>query len=203
MTTVFQLSSLTAFWLNWWPLLVAILPAVALIGWVVWRLKKVKSERNARAQRMRKQRKRKNAQPPKASPSVSIVHAVPLEAPESRPLILVVDDSKTALMHIQRVLDAQPYRVVVAEDGRQAWGLMQDESPALIISDIDMPFMTGLDLLKLVRSDLRLMETPFILMTSNLYLHLQASKAAGYDSLLSKPYRPEDLVEQVRHFLED
>lgn len=197
------MSSLTAFLLDWWPLLVALLPALGLGAWVAWRVKKVKADRDARAYRMRKQRKRQNAQPPKASPSVGIINTVPLEAPTNRPLILVVDDSKTALMHIQRVLNAQPYRVVVAEDGRQAWALMQDESPALIISDIDMPVMTGLDLLKLVRSDLRLMQTPFVLMTSNLYLHLQASKAAGYDSLLSKPYRPEDLVEQVRHFLED
>lgn len=180
-----------------------LLLALGLSGWVAWRLKKVRAEKDARAYRMRKQRKRKQAQPPRAAPSASIIHAIPQEAPENRPLILVVDDSKTALLNIQRVLYTQPYRVVVAEDGRQAWGLLQDESPALIISDIDMPFMTGLDLLKLVRSDLRLMETPFILMTSNLYKYLQASKAAGYDSLLSKPYRPEDLVEQVRHFLED
>jgi len=197
------MSSLTLFWISWWPLLVTLLPALGLAWWVAWRLKKVQAEKNARAVRMRRQRKQKNARPPKAPPSASVVHEVPEEAPEVRPLILVVDDSKSALHNAQKVLSTQPFRVVVAENGRQAWGLMQDETPALILSDIDMPFMTGLELLALVRSDLRLMETPFILMTGNLYLHLQNNKSAGFNSLLPKPYRPEDLVEQVRYFLED
>ncbi len=203
MNTVSEASFLAALWFNWWPLFITLLPAVGLTLWVVWRLKKVKADKDARAKRMRKQRKRKSAQPPKAVPSAAMVHEVPSEAPSNRPLILVVDDSKTALANVQRVLQDQPYYVRTAEDGRQAWAVMQEESPALIISDIDMPYMTGLELLKLVRGDLRLMETPFILMTSNLYLHLQASKAAGFDSLLPKPYRPEDLIEQVRFFLED
>ena len=52
--------------------------------------------------------------------------------------------------------------------------------------------------LDLVREDLRLADLPFILMTSHLYAHVQSSQAAGFDSLLPKPYSPEDLVEQVK-----
>lgn len=176
---------------------------VALAGWTFWRLKKVRKEREHRALRMRRKRQKKDAAPPRASPSSSTLNDVPLDAPEHRPLILVVDDSKAALHNAKKVLDRQPYRVMLAENGRQAWALLQDQKPDLIISDIDMPLMTGFELLKLVREDLRLADLPFILMTSHLYTHVQASQNAGFDSLLPKPYNPEDLVDQVRFLLQE
>lgn len=185
-------------WLFW-----ALLAAIAgLSGWVAWRLNHVRKLRQQRAVRMRRKRQRRQAAPPRALPSAACVHDIPLDAPEHRPLILVVDDSPVALHNAKRVLDSQPYRVALAENGRQAWALLQDQKPDLIISDIDMPQMTGFDLLRLVREDLRLSDLPFILMTSNLYAHAQASQSAGFDSLLPKPYAPEDLVEQVRFLLQ-
>ena len=152
---------------------------------------------------MRRKRQRKAAQPPKVSPSASMVHEVSREAPERRPLILVVDDSKAAREYTRSILEKQPYRVLVADNGRAAWSYLQDQKPDLIISDIDMPLMTGFELLRLVREDLRLADLPFILMTSHLYAHVQSSQAAGFDSLLPKPYSPEDLVEQVRFLLQE
>lgn len=176
---------------------------VALIMWVVWRLRKVRRDQEHRALRMRRKRQRKAAAPPRASPSAENLNEVPLDAPEYRPLILVVDDSKAALHNAKKVLDGQPYRVALAENGREAWALLQDQKPDLIISDIDMPLMNGFELLKLVREDLRLADLPFILMTSHLYTHVQSSQSAGFDSLLPKPYNPEDLVDQVRFLLQE
>lgn len=194
---------LLQFWTAWWPLLVALVPAILLSLWVVCRLRKVRAAKEARAVRMRRKRQRKAALPPRIVPSASIVHDVSRDAPEHRPLILVVDDSKAALFNAKRILESQPYRVVLAENGKQAWSLLQDQKPDLILSDLDMPLMTGFELLRLVREDLRLADLPFILMTSHLYAHVQASQNAGFDSLLSKPYHPEDLVEQVRFLLQE
>lgn len=174
-----------------------------LAALMVWRLRRVRKERQERALRMRKKRQRRAAQPPKAIPSASIVHDMSREAPEHRPLILVVDDSKAAREYTRTILEKQPYRVIVAENGRVAWSYLQDQTPDLIISDIDMPLMTGFELLRLVREDLRLADMPFILMTSRLYKHVQSDQAAGFDSLLPKPHSPEDLVEQVRFLLQE
>lgn len=197
------LAQLVDFWNDWWPLCLLFLVVVAAVATIGWRLKKVQSDRQARALRMRRKRQRKAAQPPKVSPSASMVHEVSREAPERRPLILVVDDSKAAREYTRSILEKQPYRVLVADNGRAAWSYLQDQKPDLIISDIDMPLMTGFELLRLVREDLRLADLPFILMTSHLYAHVQSSQAAGFDSLLPKPYSPEDLVEQVRFLLQE
>lgn len=189
--------------LSWALPTLLVLLLAGVVGWTLWRLKKVQTEREHRALRMRRKRQRKAAAPPRPSPSSASLNEVPLDAPEHRPLILVVDDSKAALHNAKQVLDRQPYRVMLAENGRQAWALLQDQKPDLIISDIDMPLMTGFELLKLVREDLRLADLPFILMTSHLYTHVQASQNAGFDSLLPKPYNPEDLVDQVRFLLQE
>lgn len=190
-------------WNAWWPLWLLVVVVLGAVGVVGWRLKKVQADRTARALRMRRKRQRKAAQPPKVSPSASMVHEISREAPERRPLILVVDDSKAAREYTRSILEKQPYRVLVADNGRAAWSYLQDQKPDLIISDIDMPLMTGFELLRLVREDLRLADLPFILMTSHLYTHVQSSQAAGFDSLLPKPYSPEDLVEQVRFLLQE
>lgn len=197
------LAQILDFW-NQWKLLVLLLLVVGIgVGVIAWRLKKVQAERQARAIRMRRKRQRKAAQPPKAAPSASVVHEISREAPERRPLILVVDDSKAAREYTRSILEKQPYRVLTADNGRVAWSYLQDQKPDLIISDIDMPLMTGFELLRLVREDLRLADLPFILMTSHLYTHVQSSQGAGFDSLLPKPYSPEALVEQVRFLLQE
>ena len=195
--------SIAVFWSQWWPLVLIICVVVALVVVLGIRLQRVRADHKARALRMLRKRQRKAAQPPKSAPSASLVHDFSQEAPEHRPLILVADDSRAALLYAKSILEKQPYRVMLAENGRAAWGMMQEQKPDLVISDIDMPQMNGFQLLRLVREDLKLADLPFILMTSHLYTHVKSSQSAGFDSLLPKPYSPEDLVEQVRFLLQD
>lgn len=188
---------------TWWGLLIAaLLLSVLVMFWV--RRKKIKNQMQARATRMRRKRRRTAALPPKATATAaSSSNGPPSDTPERRPVILVVDDSKSALVHAQRILETRAYRVVVAENGHQAWGLLQDQKPDLVISDIDMPKLDGFGLLRLIREDLRLADLPVMLMTGHLYLHVQAHQHEGFDSLLPKPYRPEDLLDQVKFLLQE
>ena len=116
-----------------------------------------------------------------------------------QPLVLVVDDSKAALIAAQKALEDLPYRIDVALDGRVAWAKMIEERPALVITDLDMPEMDGMELLRRMRSDLRFMDVPVILVTSKPFDLIKQTE--HIDGLLSKPYQSEELKLQVHHFL--
>lgn len=118
-----------------------------------------------------------------------------------RALVLVVDDSPTVLIAARKALENESYRVITSESGREAWGVLQDEHPDLIISDIEMPNVNGFQLLKLVREDMELADMPVMLMTSHLYYDVKMGQAAGANAFLTKPYEADDLVEQVRYLI--
>lgn len=81
------------------------------------------------------------------------------------PVILVADDSITTRTLIRGLLEASGFIVRAAADGSQAWEMLQNEKFDLIISDVDMPGMTGFDLAIKVRSNSRLNKMPIILIT--------------------------------------
>jgi CheY-like chemotaxis protein len=121
-----------------------------------------------------------------------------------RPVILLVDDSPTVLKTTTALLEEKQYRVITAENGKKAWSILQDgQKPDAIITDIDMPMLNGFGLLKLIRSDLKLADLPVIMMTGKVYYHIQAGHEEGLNGLLSKPFRSEDLYEQIRFVLQE
>jgi CheY-like chemotaxis protein len=84
-----------------------------------------------------------------------------------RPVALVVDDSEDAQEVCGEVLQAEGFLVQTAPDGRDALDLLIDiPAPAIIILDILMPNMNGLELLDIIRSYRRLAETPVLLITA-------------------------------------
>ena len=93
--------------------------------------------------------------------------------------------------------------MVTAEDGRQAWAQLQKIKPDLVISDIDMPQLNGLELLNLMRSDILFMNIPVLLITGNASYHLAASHEAGVNGLLAKPFEDKALIDQVRYILQE
>ncbi len=74
------------------------------------------------------------------------------------PLVLVVDDSITVRRVTQRLLQREGYRVALAADGLQALERLQQERPAVVLSDIEMPRMDGFDLARNIRADAALAE---------------------------------------------
>ena len=91
----------------------------------------------------------------------------PLSPAENQhiPTILVADDSITTRTLIRGLLEAAGFIVRAAADGSQAWELLQNEKFDLLISDVDMPGITGFDLSIKVRSNSRLGKIPIILIT--------------------------------------
>ena len=119
---------------------------------------------------------------------------------ESLPLILVADDSTSVRRLAQHLLQSNGYRVETAADGLQALHMLeQQEMPALLLADIEMPEMDGLDLLRRIRSDARLRQLPVVMLTAHAAGPLsQKAIDSGAQAFLTKPYAPNELLALVR-----
>jgi chemosensory pili system protein ChpA (sensor histidine kinase/response regulator) len=130
-------------------------------------------------------------------------HATPeaLLAVSELPLVLVVDDSITVRRVTQRLLKREGYRVALAADGLQALERLQEEKPAVVLSDIEMPRMDGFDLLRNIRIDARLRDLPVIMITSRIAeKHRQHARELGANHYLGKPYSEDELLALVRQY---
>ena len=119
--------------------------------------------------------------------------------PTLAPLVLVVDDSITVRRVTQRLLQREGYRVALAGDGLQALELLQDERPAVVLSDIEMPRMDGMELTRQIRRDPAFADLPIIVITSRIaQKHRDYALALGANHYLGKPYADSELLGLVR-----
>jgi len=117
------------------------------------------------------------------------------------PLVLVVDDSLTVRRVTQRLLVREGYRVTTAKDGLDAIERLEEETPAVILSDIEMPRMDGFDFVRNVRADARFAALPVIMITSRIaQKHRDYARELGVDHYLGKPYGEDELLGLVARF---
>ncbi|GFO56639.1 hypothetical protein GMSM_36460 [Geomonas sp. Red276] len=113
-------------------------------------------------------------------------------------LILIVDDSPTQAKFLEHLLLANGYRVRSARNGADALPLIEEHRPDLVISDIMMPEMDGLELCRRVRREGSARGTPIILLTHlNDPADVLNSLEAGADYFVSKPYRNTLLLNRI------
>lgn len=113
--------------------------------------------------------------------------------------ILVVEDSPDTLLLVSMWLEIEGHSVVTAENARQAIRLLPEARPDLVITDIGMPEIDGIQLIKTFRASLAI---PIIVLTG--YIGDYADKAfeAGANRVFSKPMSPELIGRAVRQLLE-
>ncbi len=114
--------------------------------------------------------------------------------------VLVVDDFATMRRIIKGVLKQLGFsNIIEAEDGTLALEELKKEEIGLIVSDWNMPNMSGLDLLKAVRGDENLKGTPFIMVTAEGQKEnvVEAVKA-GVSNYIIKPFTPETFSEKLK-----
>lgn len=118
--------------------------------------------------------------------------------------ILVVDDFATMRKVIRNLLKQIGYEnIVEAEDGINAMKVLKSQKVDLIISDWNMPNMTGLELLKAVRGDDELKPIPFLMVTAEaLQENVIAAIKAGVNNYIVKPFTAEMLNEKIKKILE-
>ena len=125
----------------------------------------------------------------------------PVLAAPRTPLILVVDDSITVRRVTQRLLLRDGYRVSMAADGLQALERLQEEIPAVVLSDIEMPRMDGFDLARNIRADERTKDLPIIMITSRIAgKHNEHALELGVNHYLGKPYSEDELLRLLRQY---
>ncbi len=115
--------------------------------------------------------------------------------------ILVVEDDPNLLSGLCSVLELDHYDLLTAENGLEALDVLRSQSqlPDLILSDIMMPHMDGLELLRQVRANRRWVSIPFIYLTAlNETVEVLAGKELGVEDYIVKPYDPEALRSIVR-----
>ncbi len=117
------------------------------------------------------------------------------------PTVLVVDDEPAARFALRRVLEKEPLRVVEAKDGVEALDAVLRETPALVLLDLNMPGLPGLDVLARVRE--RPDAPPVLILTAHgsERIAVEAMKRGAYD-YLAKPYDIDELRLVVRRALE-
>ncbi|MBC7871041.1 MAG: response regulator [Chitinophagaceae bacterium] len=115
--------------------------------------------------------------------------------------LLVVEDDIHLLSGIRDILELDHYTVMTAQNGKQALDVLQTVNgtpPDLIVSDIMMPHMDGLDLLQAVRKNERWVAIPFIFLTAKgEKSDIQRGKKLGVDDYLVKPFDADDLLVAV------
>lgn len=117
--------------------------------------------------------------------------------------VLVADDDPVMRHLISTILKQLEHEVVVAEDGRAAYRILQSDSAfKAAILDMTMPFLEGLDLIRYMRTEKRLMRIPIMMVTAEQDIKLMASSfSAGATAFLPKPFTPEQLQSAIRMLL--
>jgi len=118
--------------------------------------------------------------------------------------IMVVDDLATMRKVIRNLLKQVGYEnIVEAEDGVIALKTLKSQKIDFVVSDWNMPNMTGLELLKAVRSDEDLKSTPFLMVTAEaLQDNVIAAVKAGVSNYIIKPFTAETLNDKITKILE-
>ena len=123
------------------------------------------------------------------------------QAGKLQPKVLVVDDSKSARLRVVRALEKYPVTIVQVDDGQAAVELLAKETFVTVFSDIDMPRMSGLELLETIRSEPRLEAIPVVMISSrSIETAGKQARKIGATEYIQKPLTPERFDEVVGQF---
>lgn len=116
--------------------------------------------------------------------------------------ILVAEDSTSFRNSILQTLSHTTYQVAEARDGLEALELLKLDTPDILLLDIEMPYLTGYDLLDILRHNSQFSTIKVIMLTSRTSeKHFQHALALGAHAYLTKPSPPEDLLATIQKFL--
>jgi two-component system cell cycle response regulator DivK len=116
--------------------------------------------------------------------------------------ILYIEDNEYNRKLVRQLMSRTSYRLIEAVDGEAGLALAREELPNLILMDVQLPKISGLDATRALKADTRTNHIPIIVITSfALSGDREKATAAGATGYLAKPYSPRELLALVRQYL--
>ena len=126
-----------------------------------------------------------------------------LTADTDKPTILIAEDTDDVAMMMCHLLENNNYSVTRAIDGQEALEMLQHELPDLLITDVAMPRMDGLELMRFIRNDDTMCHLPIIVASARVEdSERMEGISAGAEVYLTKPFIPEELLLNISTMLE-
>ncbi len=112
-----------------------------------------------------------------------------------------MDDSLSVRQSLKELMEEAGYDTVIARDGMEAVDLLRKQSPSIVLSDIEMPRMNGLELASYIRTT-HGANLPIIMITSRtMHKHRQQAEKAGANLFVTKPFDEDALLQSISSLL--
>jgi len=122
---------------------------------------------------------------------------------DHRKKILIVEDEKEIHQFLYDLL-AEKYKIIPAYNGVEALEILENELPDIIISDVMMPLMDGVEFCKKIKTDIKTCHIPFIMLTAkDSVIHRIEGLESGANSYIPKPFYPDHLLVRIQKLLEE
>ena len=118
--------------------------------------------------------------------------------------IVLCDDEVHILRAAEFKLKRAGYEIRCASDGQEGWELIQEELPDIVITDLQMPRMTGLELARKLRENEATRDLPVLMLSAKGFEveHTEQARQCGIIGVLAKPFSPRELLKIVEQILE-
>ena len=115
--------------------------------------------------------------------------------------ILIAEDEEMMLKTMEFKLKKEGFQVIACSNGEEAMEKIVSENPDIIVTDINMPFVTGIDIVKKVKVELKLNIPIIVLSAVGLEKTVLEAFDLGADDFITKPFSPNELIVRVRRLL--
>lgn len=133
--------------------------------------------------------------------AVALDHAVELDPVpvmvDTRVALLVVDDSAVARAKLSKLFEADGYRVELAKDGLEAMEKLTGDFFSVLVTDLEMPNMNGLELIAAVQGGMATEDLPIIAITGHDELQARVHEYQGLYGIFKKPWNDRELLKRV------
>ena len=121
-----------------------------------------------------------------------------------KPKVLIVDDAATVLQFQKFVLEKEGYEILTATNGQEGLDSALAHKPAIVLLDIMMPVMDGIECCRLLRGHPDTKDTPIIMVTTRSEVDkVEAAKEAGCTDYVFKPVNPQLLKTKIKQYLQN
>jgi len=118
--------------------------------------------------------------------------------------IIVADDEAHILHIVSMKLRNAGFEIITAMDGEEALELCKGEHPDMLITDYQMPYMSGLELCMALREDAQTKDIPALMLTARGFdIESDEMAAAGISAVLAKPFSPREVLQKVKEMIGD